>query len=72
MLRRALWDYDAVTLRGIIEEMAPRLRTHLSDEIQSLLTMRPYDGEALLKVYKESEAEAGKQDKVLNSHSFAY
>lgn len=44
--------------------MAPGLRQHLSDEIQSLLSMRPYDGEALLKVYKDCEAEAGKQDKV--------
>ncbi|KAL1989027.1 hypothetical protein VTN96DRAFT_5790 [Rasamsonia emersonii] len=43
--------------------MAPGLRQHLSDEIQSLLSMRPYDGEALLKVYKDCEAEAGKQDK---------
>jgi hemerythrin-like domain-containing protein len=57
-------DYDASTLRGIIEEMAPALREHLSDEIQSLLSMRPYDSAALLKVYKECEAEAGKQDKV--------
>lgn len=45
-------DYNASTLRGIIEEMAPGLREHLSDEIQSLLSMRPYDGEALMRVYK--------------------
>ncbi|KAL1965836.1 hypothetical protein VTN77DRAFT_5157 [Rasamsonia byssochlamydoides] len=58
-------DYDAVTLRSIVEEMAPGLRQHLSDEIQSLLSMRSYDGKALLKVYKDCEAEAGKQDKTV-------
>jgi len=57
-------DYSASTLRGIIEEMAPGLREHLSDEIQSMLSMRPYNGEALMRVYKECVAQAGKQDKV--------
>lgn len=57
--------YDSAILRGIVEEMAPPLRGHLSDEIGTLLSMQPYDdGEALLKVYKECEAQAGKQDKV--------
>lgn len=57
-------QYDAVMLLAIVEELGPALRQHLSDEIPSLLSMQPYDGPALLEVYKECEAEAGKQDKV--------
>lgn len=57
-------QYDAATLLAIVEELGPALRQHLSDEIPSLLSMQPYDGPALLEVYKECEAEAGQQDKV--------
>lgn len=57
-------DYDAATVRRIIEEMAPGFHRHLSDEIDSLLSMQPYNGAALLKVYKHCVAEATKQDKV--------
>ncbi|KAL1872622.1 hypothetical protein Plec18167_006740 [Paecilomyces lecythidis] len=56
-------QYDAAVLLAIVEELGPALRQHLSDEIPSLLSMQPYDGPALLEVYKECEAEAGKQDK---------
>ncbi|KAJ5087332.1 hypothetical protein N7456_010948 [Penicillium angulare] len=56
-------DYQASTVRSLIEEMAPVFRNHLANEIPSLLAMEPYDGPALLRVYKECEAEAGKQDK---------
>ncbi|PWY69072.1 hypothetical protein BO70DRAFT_374227 [Aspergillus heteromorphus CBS 117.55] len=57
--------YDASVVRGLIEELAPPFREHLSHEIDSLLSMEPYeyDGEALLGVFRECEAEAGKQDK---------
>lgn len=58
-------DYQASVVRQLIEEMAPSFRQHLSDEISSLLSMEPYDGDALLEIYKECEADAGKQDKVL-------
>lgn len=57
-------DYDATTVRTIIKEMAPSFRRHLSDEIDSLLSMQPYNGAALLKVYKHCVGEATKQDKV--------
>lgn len=57
-------EYQASTVRSLIEEMAPSFREHLAHEITSLLSMAPYDGPSLLKVYKECEAEAGKQDKV--------
>ncbi|RAL12065.1 uncharacterized protein BO97DRAFT_345986 [Aspergillus homomorphus CBS 101889] len=56
-------DYQATVVRQLIEKMAPSFRQHLSDEITSLLSMEPYDGDALLKVYRECEADAGKQDK---------
>ncbi|KGO46285.1 hypothetical protein PEXP_098970 [Penicillium expansum] len=57
-------DYDATKVRRTIEEMAPSFYRHLSDEINSLLSMEPYDEAALLKVYKHCVAEATKQDKV--------
>jgi len=57
-------DYQASTVRSLIEEMAPSFREHLAQEITSLLSMAPYDGPSLLKAYRVCEAEAGKQDKV--------
>ena len=57
-------DYDAAMVCRIIEEMAPSFHRHLSDEIYSLLSMQPYNGAALLKVYKHCVAETTKQDKV--------
>lgn len=57
-------DYQAAVLRQLIETMAPSFHEHLTHEITSLLAMEPFDGPALLKVYKDCEAEAGKQDKV--------
>lgn len=57
-------EYQASTVRSLIEEMAPSFREHLAHEITSLLSMAPYDGPALLKVYKGCEAEASRQDKV--------
>ncbi|KAJ5272979.1 hypothetical protein N7478_008104 [Penicillium angulare] len=56
-------DYQASIVRSLIEEMAPVFRNHLAKEITTLLAMEPYDGPALLRVYKGCEAEAGKQDK---------
>ncbi|KAJ5619688.1 hypothetical protein N7510_003672 [Penicillium lagena] len=56
-------SYDASVLREIIERMAPIFHQHLSNEIDSLLSMQPYNGEALLKVYKQCVASAAKQEK---------
>lgn len=56
--------YVAGTVRKIIEEMAPDFHKHLGDEINTLLSLQSYSGEALLKVYKRAVAEAKKQDKV--------
>jgi hemerythrin-like domain-containing protein len=58
-------EYSGDTLRAIVEEIAPGLRQHLSDEIATLMSMRGYDGPALLRVYEECEKEAGKQEKVI-------
>ncbi|KAJ5119028.1 hypothetical protein N7448_010737 [Penicillium atrosanguineum] len=55
--------YVAETIRKTIEEMAPSFHQHLSDEINSLLSLQSYNGQALLKVYKRAVAEATKQDK---------
>ncbi|KAL3467154.1 hypothetical protein BJX64DRAFT_283880 [Aspergillus heterothallicus] len=58
-------EYSASAVRGLAERLAPGFREHLSDEIGSLLAMQQAecDGRALLKVYTDAEAEAGKQDK---------
>ena len=57
-------DYKGETLKGIIDEFAQGLQGHLHNEIPTLLAMRPYDSDALLKVHKKCEAAAGQQDKV--------
>ena len=57
-------DYSFEVLQGIIQDFASGLQQHLREEIPTLLAMRPYDSNALLKAYKASEFEAGKQDKV--------
>jgi hypothetical protein len=56
-------NYVAGAIRKIIEEMAPSFHQHLGEEIDSLLALQSYNGEALLKVYKRCVAEATKQDK---------
>ena len=57
-------DYKFEALQGIIQDFASGLQQHLHDEIPTLLAMRPYNSDALLKVYKKCEAAAGKQEKV--------
>lgn len=58
-------DYKSDILQGIIDDFANGLQGHLSDEIPTLLAMRPYDSAALLKAYKKCEAVAGKQDRTV-------
>lgn len=57
-------DYQPLVVRRLIEKMAPNFRQHLNDEIATLMSMEPYKGEALLEIWKECEADAGKQEKV--------
>ena len=57
-------DYKLETLQGIINDFGGAFQKHLHDEIATLIAMRPYDSEGLLKVYRSCEAAAGEQDKV--------
>jgi hemerythrin-like domain-containing protein len=67
-------EYRGEEVRGLVERLAPAFQGHLRDEIDTLLAMQRYagdagKGEALLEVYKAAEAEAGKQDKVCRTLS---
>ena len=57
-------DYKPEMIQSIINSFATPLQGHLHGEITTLLSMRPYDGEGLLQVYRKCEATAGEQDKV--------
>ena len=57
-------DYRFETLQDIINDFVSALQEHLHSEIPTLIAMRPYDSEGLLKVYKSCEAAAGEQEKV--------
>ncbi|KAI9667986.1 MAG: hypothetical protein M1821_000806 [Bathelium mastoideum] len=59
--------YSGAKLQSIINAFSTELETHLHEEITSLLSLRPFDGKALLKIYKECEAAAGDQPKVVHS-----
>ena len=59
-------DYKFDTLQGIINGFVSAFQEQLHSEIPTLIAMRPYDSEGLLKVYKSCEAAAGEQDKVYN------
>ncbi|RAL03260.1 uncharacterized protein BO80DRAFT_377204, partial [Aspergillus ibericus CBS 121593] len=57
-------EYNPGVLKKMIEDLAGPFREHLAGEIETLLRMEGYgDGDKLLEVYKECEAEAGTQDK---------
>jgi hemerythrin-like domain-containing protein len=60
-------EYDAMQLRKIIDRFGPILATHLTDEIQTLLDLRKFDGPALMKVYMKLEEEVKKADPVILS-----
>lgn len=44
-------SYSSTTLRSIISSFGPTLRTHLADEIPTLLALSPYDSTALKKIW---------------------
>jgi hemerythrin-like domain-containing protein len=59
--------YDGTHVREVIDSFSDTLRNHLEDEIKTLwdmdsVTIGPAS-ERLLSIYKESEEEAGRQDK---------
>jgi hypothetical protein len=47
-------DYSGERLRAIIDGFSEPLCRHLHEEIDTLLSLRAYDGPALLKVWKEN------------------
>lgn len=59
--------YSGAALRSIIEKFGDTLRQHLAEEIDTLWAMESVpvgaDSEALLQVYRRSEAVAGQVDK---------
>ncbi|KAM0802061.1 hypothetical protein BDR22DRAFT_820020 [Usnea florida] len=59
-----LEDYKFDTLQSTINGFVSALQAPLHGEIPTLLAMRPYDTEGLLKVYNNCEAGAGEQDEV--------
>jgi len=54
-------DYSGDRLRSIINGFAEPLCTHLHEEIDTLLSLRSYDGPALLKVWKENNRPNSKE-----------
>ena len=56
--------YDGLMVTGIIDEFGAKLTQHLTDEIQTLLSLNPNHGVALRKACMEFDAEMRKGDKV--------
>lgn len=51
-------DYSSDKRKSIIDGLGPTLQEHLVDEIDTMLTLKKFDSEGLMKVWKVSEAEA--------------
>ncbi|UKZ74863.1 hypothetical protein TrVFT333_002533 [Trichoderma virens FT-333] len=61
-------EYDGKTLRELIGSFSTHMRQHLADEINTLWSLECCEKgqeKNLLKVYKDCEAEAAKQDKTI-------
>jgi len=54
-------DYSSEKLRAIIDGFSKPLCTHLHEEIDTLLSLRSYDGPALLKIWKENNRPNSKE-----------
>jgi hypothetical protein len=54
-------DYSGERLRSIIDGFSEPLCKHLHEEIDTLLSLRGYDGPALLKVWKENNRPNSKE-----------
>jgi hypothetical protein len=57
-------SYDGVVLRKIVADSAPALQKHLSEEIDTLLSLQKFDSKNLLHIYKTAEGKAADQVKV--------
>jgi hemerythrin-like domain-containing protein len=62
--------YDGMRLRTIIDGFGGKLTTHLTDEIQTLLGLKTYDGPRLRKGYMKFDAEMRKGDKASETFTF--
>ena len=64
-------NYDGEKLKSIIDDFGPALTAHLSDEIQTLLSLDKYGGEKLEKAWHELDKKAldGIEDKVFHSNT---
>jgi hemerythrin-like domain-containing protein len=62
-------SYDGEKLKGIIDDFGPALTAHLTDEIQTLLSLDKYGAEKLEKAWHELDKKAldGIEDKVCDS-----
>jgi hemerythrin-like domain-containing protein len=61
-------QYNGLELREIIERFGHILTIHLSDEIQTLLNLKSFDGPTLKKAYLEFDLELRKGDSVLRPY----
>jgi hemerythrin-like domain-containing protein len=57
-------SYDGMKLRGVIDDFGGKLTQHLTEEIQTLLELRIYDGPALKNTWNAFDLEMRKGDKV--------
>jgi hypothetical protein len=63
-------EYDGVELRGIIDGFGGDLTRHLTEEIDTLLGLKKYDGLALKKAFVGFDDEMRKGDKVNRMYPF--
>jgi hemerythrin-like domain-containing protein len=63
-------EYDGMELRGIIDGFGGNLTKHLTEEIETLLGLKTYDGPELKKAYVGFDDEMRKGDKVNRIYPF--
>lgn len=57
-------EYDGMKLRAIVDSFGETLTKHLTDEIETLLELKAYDGAVMKKVYEEFDLKLRAGDKV--------
>ena len=62
--KTSVGEYDGQKLRSIIDGFGGILTKHLTEEIQTLLALKIYDGPALKKAYLKWDHEMKQGDKV--------
>ncbi|KAG4424775.1 hypothetical protein IFR04_002123 [Cadophora malorum] len=56
-------EYDGMKLRAIVDSFGETLTKHLTDEIETLLELKAYDGAVMKKVYEEFDLKLRAGDK---------